>query len=174
MRATDAQRDDYLKSIYYNSNHPAGYAGAMSVYNAVRSEGKHAISLKRVCEWLQKQEAYNTFKPARKSFNRPRVIVNDKGAQWDADTLNMNYFRKSNNNYAYILICKDVFTRHLITRPLKALRGSEVKAAFEDIFHFNEEPKTIRTDRGSEFVNADLKSYLLSKEIHHFHQLIQT
>ena len=166
--ATEAEVEDYLKSIYYDSRHPAGFAGAAAVYNAVRAEGKYAISLKRIREWLQKQEAYNTFRPARKRFPRPKLVVNDKDAQWDVDTLNMNGMRKFNNDYGYILVCIDVFTRHLITRPLKALTGSEVKAAFEDIFRLNEEPRTIRTDRGSEFVNGVMKTYFLSKKIHHF------
>ena len=168
VQATDTEMENYLKSIYYNSRHPAGFAGSVAVYNAVRAEGKHAISLKRIRKWLQKQEAYNTFRPALKRFPRPRLIVNDKDAQWEVDTLSMQGSRKFNNDYAFILVCIDVFTRHLITRPLKALRGGDVKAAFEDIFQFNEEPRTIRTDRGSEFVNAEMKAYFLSKKIHHF------
>ena len=79
----------------------------------------------------------------------------------------MTFYRKKNKEYAYVLVCIDVLTRFLITRPLRALRGVDVKKAFEDIFKFNEEPRTIRSDRGSEFVNSTMKSYFESKNIKH-------
>ena len=158
----------YLKSIYFNSEHPAGYAGALAVYNAVKSEGKYNVTFKQIEEWLADQDAYATFKSAKKKFQRPRVIVSDKDQQWDADTLNMSYYKDSNDGYAYILVCIDVFTRYLFTRPLRNLRGIKIKESLEDIFKYNEPPKSIRTDRGSEFVNTQVREYLQSKNINHF------
>ena len=166
---TDAQDiNSYLKSIYYNPNHPAGYTGAATVYNAVKQEGKYKITLKKIKHWLADQDSYATFKPARKTFARPKVIVSAKDQMWDCDCLSMKYYTDDNKEYSYILVCIDVFTRFLFTKPLKALRGVLVRDAYTEIFLLNEEPKTIRTDHGSEFVNQVMKSFFKEKRIKHY------
>lgn len=162
------EKQGYLKSIYNDPTHPAGFSGAQAVFNAVKSEGKYNISLKEIKEWLGDQDAYATFKPARKRFPRPRVVVSSKDQMWDCDCLSMKYHSKDNKGFPYILVCIDVFTRFLFTRPLKALQGDNVKEAYEDIFKYNEEPKTIRTDHGSEFVNKKMKEFFLKRGITHY------
>ena len=149
----------YLTSIYFNPQHPASYSGAPAVYSAVKKEGKYKISLKNIKKWLADQEAYAIFKPARKTFARPRVVVSAKDQMWDCDCLSMKYYKSDNRDFSYILVCIDVFTRFLFTRPLKALRGIQVRDAYTDIFELNEKPQTIRTDHGSEFVNKDMKIF---------------
>ena len=67
-----------MKSFYYNSEHPAGYAGALAVYNAVKSKGKYNVIFKQIKEWLTDQDAYSTFKSAKKKCQIPCVIVSDK------------------------------------------------------------------------------------------------
>ena len=162
------EMNDYLKSIYYDPKHPAGHGGVTAVYNAVKSEGKFKITLKEIKEWLTSQDAYAVFKKGRKRFPRPKVIVSSKDQMWDCDSLSMKYHSDDNRGYGYVLVCIDVFTRFLYTRPLKALRGTEVKEAYEDIFRFNEEPMTVRTDHGSEFVNKTMKEFFSSRKIKHY------
>ena len=166
--ATEKEMNDYLKTIYYDPEHAAGYTGAATVYKAVKSEGKYKITLKQIKSWLAAQDAYATFKPARKRFPRPKVIVSSKDQMWDCDCLSMKYHKGDNKGYGYILVCIDVFTRFLYTRPLVALQGVRVKEAYEDIFRLNEEPATIRTDHGSEFVNKVTKQFFLSRNIKHY------
>ena len=160
--------NEYLKSIYYDPKNAAGYTGAGTVYKAVKSEGKYRISLHKIKLWLAAQDAYSTFKPARKRFPRPKVIVSAKDQMWDCDCLSMKYHKDDNREYSYILVCVDVFTRFLFTKPLTALQGSLVKQAYEEIFERNESPQTIRTDHGTEFVNKIMKQYFISKNIKHY------
>ena len=164
---TEAELEAYLKNIYYSENLPASYAGAPAVYNSVRSEGKYKVSMRRIRDWLRNQNAYNGFKQASKRFKRLRLVVKSKDNR-DVDTLNMHYHKENNDGYAYILVCIDILTPHLITRLLKALQASRIKDAFKDIFRYNEGPRTIRSDRGSEFMNQEIKSYFASKGINHF------
>ena len=44
----EAELEAYLKNIFYSENHPASYARAPAVYNAVRSEGKYKVSMRRI------------------------------------------------------------------------------------------------------------------------------
>ena len=160
--------DQYLHSIYYDSKNAGGFTGAGTVYKAVRSEGKHKITLKKIKSWLSAQDNYALFKPARKRFDRPKVIVSSKDQMWDCDCLSMKYHMDDNEGYGYILVCVDVFTRFLYTKPLIALRGVTVKDAYEKIFLHNEEPSTIRTDHGTEFVNKTMKEFFISRNIKHY------
>ena len=165
---SEKELNQYLKSIYFDPKHGAGYTGAGTVYKAVKSEGRYKITLKQIKSWLAAQDAYATFKPARKRFARPKVIVSSKDQMWDCDCLSMKYHKDDNREYSYILVCVDVFTRFLFTQPLIALKGVLVKQAYEDIFEKTESPLTIRTDHGSEFVNKIMKQFFLSKNIKHY------
>ena len=159
--------DTYLKSLYYNTNSAAAFGTAATLYNVVRSEGKHHITLASIQEWLRKQKAYAFFKKAEKRFPRERVVVSEKNRQWDCDTLSMAFYRKHNHDYAFILVCIDIFTRFLYTRPLKTLQALETKEAFQDIVSTSFKPYSIRTDRGSEFLGSHMKKYLNSQGIKH-------
>ena len=165
---TEEIMKDYLSSTYYNPNNSGGFTGAASLYQTIKLEGKYKITLKEIKSWLSEQDAYVTFKPAIKKFPRPKVIVSSKDQMWDCDCLSMKYHTDDNEGYGYILVCIDVFTRFLYCRPLIALKGERVKEAYMSIFELNEEPSTIRSDRGSEFVNKTIKDFFLSRNIHHY------
>lgn len=165
--ADPVQRDVYLRSLYYDTNKSAAYGTASSLYRAVRKDGKHRISHASVKEWLNDQNAYAFYRKASRRFPRERVVVSEKHQQWDCDTLSMGYYRKQNQDYAFILVCIDVFTRWLITRPLKTLKAAETRLAFQDILKTVQKPDSIRTDRGGEFVGSEMKKYLLSEGIKH-------
>ena len=160
--------NSYLSSIYFDPKHPASYSGAPAVYNSVKKEGKYKITLKQIKKWLADQDSYAVFKPSRKRFPRPKIVVSAKDQMWDCDCLSMKYYTADNKEFSYILVCIDVFTRFLFTKPLKALRGVQVREAYRQIFNFNEEPVTIRTDHGSEFVNKDMKLFFHQRHIKHY------
>ena len=166
--SSETELNDYLKLIYYDPEHAAGFTGAATVYKAVRAEGRYVVTLKQIKTWLAAQDSYATFKQARKKFPRPRVVVSAKDQMWDCDCLSMKYHADDNRDYGYILVCVDVFTRFLFTRPLVGLRGALVKEAYRDIFSLNDVPATIRTDHGSKFVNKTMKDFFLSENVNHY------
>ena len=124
--------------------------------------------MKQIKNWLAAQDSYATFKQTKKRFPRPKVIVSSKDQMWDCDCLSMKYHLEDNKGYGYILVCIDVFTRFMFTRPLVALQGILVKEAYESIFELNEKPQTIRSDHGSEFVNKTIKQYFKEENIKHY------
>ena len=94
--------------------------------------------------------------------------MSEHDRQWDCDCPHLDFQRKYNNYYGYILVCIDIFTRFLFTRPLRALSGANLKEAFSDIIKYKEQPSSIRTDSGSEFKNALLNQFFIQKNINHF------
>ena len=87
--STTPRWEQYLKEIYFNPRHPASFKGPHKLYQAVKEEGRHAISLKQIQHWLQNQESYSLNKPLRRSFRRLKVIVTGKYDQYEADLADM-------------------------------------------------------------------------------------
>ena len=161
----DIDIDQVLKDVYFNPAHPASFSSLHALYESVKNQG---ISKKVVKEWLEKQEVYTLHKRVNRKIKRPRVIVPYKDYQWDGDTMNMVEYKEENKDFSYILVLIDIFTRFVWTAPLKTLRAKEMVTTLKTILP-NTHPERIRTDKGSEFINRDVKRYLSSLNVILFH-----
>ena len=154
-----AYNDQRLHRIYYDESHPASYGNANRLYEAVKH---HGYRLKDIKNWLETQETYTLHKQPNEQVVRPRVVVSDKYQQLDADTINMEWYSKFNEGYAYILVAIDIFTRYAWTRPLYTLTGAEMKDTLLELFKDKPIDK-LRTDSGSEFISVELRNALLDE-----------
>ena len=82
--------------------------------------------------------------------------------------MDMTSYKASNNEYKYVLVIIDIFSRYLWTRPLKTKRANEVKTALENVLKGNRKPSFLRTDKGTEFLNSYVSHFLKENEIDHF------
>lgn len=162
--------DTYLKSVYYDAAHPASYSGIDKLYRFVKKERK--ISKARIKQWLTKQEVYVKHKPVRRSFKKLKVVVPEKYYQFDADTVSMVRFAQYNDGYKYILVIIDILSHYCWTCPLKTLTGKEMVSALKKTVETR--PQKIRTDSGTEFLNAQVEKYFKSQHIEHFNTFNQT
>ena len=72
-------------------------------------------------------------------------------------------FNKSINDNVYILLVKDAMTKFLILIPLKNKTAEEVTNAFSRVVLPNYgPPKVLITDRGTDFVNKQLKRWCIA------------
>ena len=159
---------NYVESIYYNPKHPASYSGLEKLYKVIKQEGKFTISRKQLRQWLKSQETYTLHRSVRHNFPRSRVMVTSKDQQWDADLADMQALSKSNKGVRYILVMIDILSRFVWTYPLKSKTGGEVVKAMQAIFAQGRKPKSIRTDKGTEFTNAAVQKYLKGLGVNHF------
>ena len=58
----------YLEHIYYDPSHPGNYSGVDKLHRAVRAEGKHKTSRKKLEEFLKTQETYGVHRKAINGF----------------------------------------------------------------------------------------------------------
>lgn len=143
--------NEQLHSIFYNPEHPAGFA---SIQKLAKSSG---YSEKKVKKWLESQPTYTLHRPARKKYATRPYIVHDIDEQWQADLADMSSIANENRGHNFILTVIDIFSRYAWARPLKNKSGKEVAAAFKDIFKEKRIPKRIQTDQGKEFENREVK-----------------
>ena len=108
----DISVDEYLKSVYFDSENPASYGGLDKLYRHVKSEGLN-ISKGQIKKWLSQQSIYTKHRPVKRTFKRTRVVVPSKFYQFDSDTVSMTKYEKYNHGYRYILIVIDILSRYV-------------------------------------------------------------
>ena len=160
--------EDYLSSIYYDPKHAAAYSGVDKLYRAVRKEGKFVLGRNKIRNWLMKQEDYAVHREERGKFKRRRVVAPYVDYQWDVDTANMDFYKKDNDGFAYFLLAIDILSKFVWTVPLRTKTGKEMVEAFRDVFSKGRQPTRIRSDKGTEFVNRDVKQFLRGRNVGYF------
>lgn len=159
---------DYLNSIYYDPTQAASYSGVEKLYRAVRKEGRFVISRKKINEWLLKQEDYAVHREERGKFKRRRVVSPYVDYQWDVDTANMEYYKKQNDGYTYLLLAVDILSKFVWTVALRTKTGKERVQAVKQIFAQGRKPLNITSDKGTEFSNKDVKKFLKEQNVNYF------
>lgn len=116
---------------------------------------------------FMKQMAFEIHKRVVRKFPRRKVITMGKNDVWAGDLVDMSEWKKENDNYKYMLNVIDVFSRYAWSVPLKTKTSKEVLSAFKKIIeeNFNNTPKRLWTDKGTEFYNKDFEAFLKSKDI---------
>lgn len=108
-------------------------------------------------------------KPARKNFQRRRVIIKGLHDLWQADLVEMQSFLKFNRNYRYILVVINTFSKFVWALPVKSKSGKDVTAAMKKILiDAKTPPKNLQTDRGKEFFNRSFQDLMEEFKINHY------
>lgn len=160
--------EDYLSNIYYDPKHAGAYSGVEKLYRAVRKEGKFVLGRTKIRNWLLKQEDYAVHREERGKFKRRRVVAPFVDYQWDVDTANMEYYKKENDGYGYFLLVVDIMSKYVWTVALRTKTGKEMVRAFRQIFAEGRQPTRIRSDKGTEFSNKDVKPFLKKEGVGYF------
>ena len=104
-------------------------------------------------------------KPLRHNFQKRHVFVRNVDDIWAADLVDMRALSSENNNYNYILMIIDVFSKYGWARPIETKSGKVIKETLENIFEEGNFPKKIWADHGTEFYNKDVKTLLKKYKI---------
>ena len=68
--------------------------------------------------------------------------------------------RYEDQNYKYFLLAVDIMSKYVWTVPSRTKTGVEIVKAFQTIFKDGRKPTLIRTDKGSEYTNKDVRKCL--------------
>ena len=86
---------------------------------------------------------------------------------WSLDILDLkDYGPENNNNYRYVLVLIDNFSKFGWTVPLKNKNAQTIKDSFENILISSKRtPNLIESDRGKEFYNNIFQDFLIKNNI---------
>ena len=120
---------------------------------------KAARLLKNETLTEEQKQAYSLHGKKLHRIKRLKYIVNNRNEQWSIDLADLNELSGYNNQYRYILVCVDIYTRYAFVKLLKTKSAKNVSNKFEQIIsEAGEAPKKIQADEGTEF--ADIKKKL--------------
>ena len=149
-----------LGKAYYDVKTIGSLGGVQPLSKSVN---KKPVEVK---EWLRTQDTYTLHKPVKYNFPRRKIIVGGIGHQWQADLVDVSKLSKHNTGIKFLLTCIDVFSRKAWVVPLKDKTGSTLLAAFQSIS--DSLPERIQTDKGTEFLNRQVQTWLKDRGVHFF------
>ncbi len=110
--------------------------------------------------------ANEVHKPVRRNYPRRKVLVAGIDDTWAADLVDMQAFKKKNDEYAYMLNVIDVFSRYAWSVPLKTKSTTNVLAGFKKIIsESGRKPHKLWTDKGTEFVAKQMTNWYKQNKI---------
>lgn len=159
-----------IKKIYTDIAHPASFSTPEKIWKHAKRKDPN-ITLRLVKNILLGLDSYSLHRRVRKVIKGRRYISPGLNKYFQMDLMVLNpTIAKANMHTNYILICMDTFSRKLFARRLRTKTGTEVTRALESIIKENNgrPPSKIVTDKGKEFLNADMEKLLRKYKITHF------
>ena len=118
-------------------------------------------------KWLNGIDPYSIQKQVRRKFKTAQVRVTSIDSQFEADLSYVGNIAKENDNIQCLLFILDVFSRFLWIEPLKDKKAKSVLNALKRVFA-KRKPVRLRVDKGSEFIDRNVKRYMRDNEIYMF------
>ena len=150
-----------LKKVYFDPRRVGSYGGVDALRRVAHAPRKV------VAQWLSEQDAYSLHKPARRRFKRRRVIVGGRNQQWQADLVDLKTLKDDNDGMTFLLTMIDVFSKRAKCIPIPSKSAASLVAALRIAFT-DDQPQTLQTDRGMEFLNKSVQTLLRKRGVHHF------
>jgi len=142
------------------------FSGSFSGLSGFLKNRKKWTSKAEVERTLRKLRGYALHKPIKKKFKRRKIMsffINDV---WGADLKDISTYSRENNNYKFVLIVIDCFSKKAYTVPLKNKSAKSMIAAFKKIFaRAKAKPVYLHTDMGTEFLSSAFTSFLKKNNI---------
>ena len=153
-----------LQATYYDAK--TGFGSAVDLYRKVRL---HNITMKRVKEFLSKQETHQKFKKPKARKAEMFKIEAERGT-WQVDFVYMKH-RKINNGFHKIFCAVEIGSRLCYVQATKDLKKLATEHCFDNLLKFANDQgvglKYVVSDKGSEFVSHNLKSWFENHGIKH-------
>ena len=138
-----------------------------NIYRNVKSIPSYSS---KIVKFLNSYEASSLYKPVRHKYPRRKIRAYYPYNIMMSDTINYkNIARPFNNNFKYIMVLVDVFSKRAFAWPMKSMHEFEALTAMENMIKNCETiPDILITDRGTEYFNSKMKSFFERKNIRHY------
>ena len=83
-----------------------------------------------------------------------------------SDTAYFQRISEHNDDFKYVCVFVDYFTRYAYTFPMKTLTGVEMRSVLEKLFEIDK-PERLHTDSGTEYKNRPVQAFLRESSVKH-------
>lgn len=91
-----------------------------------------------------------------KKFKIKNILASCVFERLQMDCVDMNLYSEQNDEFRYILNIVNVYSKFLISYPLRTKSSKEVTQLIENTFLLFGTPKILQSDNGKEFANTTL------------------
>lgn len=171
----ESKRSALLRRLYYDPKAPGSYSSASRLAKAAQKTSEEGgrqhrrvgpIDEEIVQKFLNQEDTYTLHRPVRRHFPRRRVLVSSALSQFQSDLVDMREWSDENDDFKWLLMTIDVFSKMGWAIPVKTKSGANILQAFQTLFEEKTKPPDkLQTDKGTEFKNALVQNYLKSKGI---------
>ncbi len=165
MVALNQEKKDYLTKIYYDSKSPVAYSNANYIYSFLKKQKEHVFTLREIKNWLRTQDVATTHSEKRLNKKFARVYANENKYLYDLDTA---FFKDGKGKQGKFIVFVDIFSRYTHAVPVKDIKAESVVSAIKKAFDVMGKPLKLRSDRGREFVNNTVKTFLSTENVELF------
>ena len=123
---------------YIDPSQPGSFSGLETFYRALKPSQRKLVTKPQIQNWLKTQNSYTYHYPCRIKFERNQVVVGGIDKTWQADLADFQNVAKFNDNFKYVLVVIDVFSKYVFTVPIKNKTAKSVLYAFESIINKSE------------------------------------
>ena len=159
---------EYLKDVYTDMESPVAYSAPATILSYIKKDNKYTnVGLTRLRRYLSIFDGYSLNKQRHISHkNTRRYGIMRKLSHVECDLLSIRRFAAYNDNFEYILVLVDVFSKLGFAEPLKIKRAETVVIALTKILdQLPYMPKVHHSDLGSEFTATVYKRNLSDRNI---------
>jgi hypothetical protein len=168
MSKLTSQKEKIIEEYYKNPRY--GLSSANKLYEVLKAKNltwnidniSKGITLNNIKEWLSKQEIHQILKSRHSKYNS--FVAENPLDQFQIDLIFMEK-QWHNSGYKYLLSCVDVFSKKGLMIPMKTKTKKETAEAINLLFQKMGKPKSIYSDKGSEFNNSDVLDILKQHKI---------
>ena len=146
MEISQSEINNVLQNLYTNPSYPGSFSGLENIFHVLRKQG-HKFKKHDVKNWIKGKDAYTLHHPRRNIYPRNKIIVAGIDDTWQIDLADMSNICKENDNYKFLLVCIDVFSKFVAIEPTKNKEAGSVCKAMLNIFERTKrKPKQIQSD----------------------------
>ena len=147
-----------LSKLYSDPTFPGSFGGAERFYREVIKLHPQTTR-KQVVQFLKTQKAYTLHKRVQKPRKYRRTLTYGPRDLWQIDLLDLQKYKNENEQYRYLCVVIDCFSKYLWVKPLKNKTGAAIVKALA-LLLMMERPKHLQADQGSEFFNKQVAKML--------------
>jgi hypothetical protein len=149
-----------LFDLYYNRHF---VFGRDKLWKKGNEEGLE-LTQQQTMNWLKRQETWQMYQRPKRERVVRSTIVKETGRVMGIDLADLQTIAW--NGYQYILTGIDLFSKRGYARPLKNKRKETVAKEMDSILKEAGRILSVRSDRGSEFINPVFGAVLKKHDVH--------
>lgn len=137
------------------------------IYKNVYSTPSYSSKIR---DFLRQNNTSSLFRQVRHKYPRRRIRAFYPYQIMMSDTINYrNYGGPQNENYKYIMVLVDVFSKKAWAEPMKRMKDIDATIAMEKMIqNIPDFPKSIITDLGTEYYNSKMENLFRKMGIRHY------